>query len=541
MASIDHLERMRTQAKYSKVEDYYILRGAVRKSYGVEESPELDPVAFSEAHNLVKWPRDAYDLETIQEFLDYRSIGEGSYPAGNTFDEQFESLLPSDAEFTSADPVLRNAMTHLLGRSVIGLPETLPGPGCIEGLDFLSSALLHLYYLGLASRTPIRWLEALQSKEGEKGTQVGLTTRWHPRSLRMDGAVNSRYEWLLRRVRSRLRILVYSPIRRMCVSYNKRKGPVRVFQNDIMKTLRAPRMQASHVYNYIQLMLTERFLPSLGSMGVRYRCIVGPNKRVQRPVGNLCEHVSLSESRYGGLNIFVEPTWVEREDGPEEFVITADSETISFRMDLFDHMAKVGEEIGQWAYRVVEADEEIPEKGGNWIVKTSPPSRRARIPTEAERNLLSIMWAHQGTPEQRGQLMENMELPVRAQRDASKALRKRNAYNFVYYPAVEYCGVPQGIMVAAKTNTEAEKREVSECLLASFPFVRLLSGDNGLVAIARVREGNGQFQAETARRRLEQIGVEHTDAVCDIQKTFYFTALGRLFSDEERDWKDPWA
>ncbi len=541
MASVDHLERMRTQAKYSKVEDYYILRAAVRKSYAVSESPNLDPNSFAEAHDLVKPPIGPYDSETIQKILDYRSTGESYYPAGSTFDEQIESLLPSEAEFTSLDSDLRQSLTHLLGRSVIGLPEALPGPECIEGLDFLSSALLHLHYLGLASRTPIRWLETLQSKEGEKGTTSGLTTRWHPRSLRMDGAVNSQYEWLLRAVRNRLRILVYGPIRTMVVAYNKRRGPVRVYHNDLMRTLGVPRMQAAQIYNYIQLMLTERFRPSLGSLGVRYRCIVGPNKRVKRPVGTLCEHISLSESKYAGLNIFLEPVWAERTESPDEFVITADTETVSFRMDLFHHTAKVGEEIGQWVYRVMQADDPHPKRDENWIFKTSPRSKRVGVPTEGERNLLSIMWAHQGTPEQRKKLVEDMEIPVRARRDASQALRKRNAYSVVYYPAVEYCGVPQGIMVAARTNTETQKREVSECLLASFPFVRLLSGKEGVLAVARVREGNGQFQAETARRRLEQMGIEHIDAVCEIQKTFYFTALGRLFSDDEGNWRDPWA
>jgi hypothetical protein len=542
MASVDYLEQMRRPLKYSKLDDYHILKAAVYKLHKVAEPPELNGEKFAKAHGQDNLPQDKIDPEEIQSALDYRSTPEPYFPAGETFDQQVQSLLQANQDLLTADDGVRRALVHLLGRQVIRLPEGIPGSGLLLGLDFLSSALFQLHYLGIASRTPVRWLHLLQQRTSPEDTS---STRWHPRTLRMDGAANSEYEWLLGRVRRRLRILVYAPIRILTESYNTRPGLIRVYYSDIMKTLDVPRAQARQIYDYVQLTLTERFIPSLQMMGIQYRCTISPHRKARRPIGTLCEHMSLgksSESPYGGLSIFLEPYGVDGPMPEDEFTITADTEIVSFRMDLFDHTAKDGEQIGVWEYDLDETP--LPKRGMTWVLKRSPSHRRARTMTKSERMLLSILWVHRGSPEQRIQLLRLMDFPERGLREAAKSLKTKNAYAVAYYPSPEYCGIPQGIMIASRATTRKDREELQEWLVSSFPFVRHLSGEEGQLTIARVREGGGQIAAAAAKgvsRTLASMGIENTTAVCDVQRTFYATALGRLYSDVEGGWRDPWT
>ena len=542
MASVDYLEQMRSPLKYSKLDDYHIMKAVVYKLHNLAEPPELHADEFAKKHGLSKLPQQKRDPEAIQDVLDYRSTPEPYFPAGESFSQQIQSLLQANQELLSADDAVRRSLAHLLGRQVIGLPEDLPGSGLLPGLDFLSSALIQLHYLGIASRTPVRWLHLLQQRTSSEETS---STRWHPRTLRMDGAVNSECEWLLGRVRRRLRILVYSPIRVLTEAYNARPGPIRVYYSDIMKTLDIPRAQAKQVYEYVQLTLTERFIPSLQAMGVQYRCAISPRRKAKRPVGTLCEHISLGESLESsnrGLSIFLEPSGVDGPTPEDEFTITADTEIVSFRMDLFDHTAKDGEQIGVWEYDLDETP--LPKRGGNWVLSSSPAHRRARAMTKSEIMLLSILWAHRGSPEQRNQLLRLMEFPDRGLREASMSLKKKKSYAVVYYPSPEYCGIPQGIVIASRATTKRDREDLQDWLVRSFPFVRHLSGEQGQLTIARVREGGGQIAAAAAKgvsSTLASMGIENTTAVCDVQRTFYATALGRLYSDVEGNWRNPWV
>lgn len=528
---------MRNPGKSTRVGDYYILWAAVQKSLGVVDGPTLEPDLFAETYDVQKIPKDPVDAERIQEVLDYKSIREAFFPAGDTFREQMESLLPGD--LLSGEPAVKNALAHLLGRLVVEVPDNLPDGGHITGLDFLSNALFHLHYLAYLPEppTPIRWLHALQPKEGDRAGTQRLGSSWNLRTIRMDGAVNIRYDWVLQLFRNRLRMLLYEPIRRMTSEYNRRNRPIIIRRNDIMNTLGLTRRRAEKAYEYLQLLISERFIPSLQSLGLRYRCILGADERVPRPLGSLCEHISLTDAHYAGLDIYVEPKDASRSELDEELAIVADREIVSLRMDLFRRL-KDGEEEGIW--QDLKESDSRPETTRDWLLKESCSSRQSRKLSQDERNMLSILWAHQGSPEQRRQLIEIMEFPKRRRIEAFNELTNSKAFTVMYHPSLEYCGIPHGLMIAARASTSRKRSEMKDWLLSSFPFVRLLLGEQGQLAIVRRRTGGAQFAAQVVARQLSEMDIEHTTAVCSMQRTFYFTVLGRLYSDDEGRWRNPW-
>lgn len=534
---MDYLDRVRNPGKSTKVGDHYILWAAVQKFLGVPDEPALQPELFAETYKVDRLPSRALNPEAIQEVLDYRSIREALFPAGKTLMAQMESLLPTD--LFGDDPSERTALAHFLGRLVVGMPEELPSSGHIAGLDFLSCALFHLHHISHLPEpsTPIRWLHALQPREGElPGTRRDRSS-WDIRTTRMDGAANVRRYGLLDLFRSRLRILLYEPVRRIMVEYNKRNRLVNIRKNDLMHTLQLTRPQAEKTYENLQLISSERVIPSLNSLGLRYRCVVGSEGWVPRPLGSLCEHISLTESDYAGLCLYLEPSDASRSKRDGELAIVADRETVSFRMDLFKRR-KEGEQEGIWQ----DLDDSAfnPDESEEWLLKQSHDARQPRIPSDNERNLLSIVWAHQGTPEQRGYLLDVMGFPKLRRSRALSALRKQKAFSVMYHPSLEYCGIPHGLVIAASVSSSKKQERVKRWLLSSFPFVRLLSGEEGLLAIVRRQSGGAQYAAQVATSYLNEMGVEHVTGICDRQRTFYFTALGRLYCEAQRKWKNPW-
>jgi hypothetical protein len=556
MASVTYLDLSRNSTRYSKLDDYYILRAALKKSYHLAERPPLEPDKFTESYDLKRTPKQGVSDEAIQEALDYRGVEGISFPQGATFQQQCDSLVPADTPGTTSvkeswdSTEVRRALIHFLGRQVVGLPEELPSIGVPDGLDFLSAALVQIHYLSVATGNPVRWLNTLQeiqksqkdAQEAQKDRQ-STATFWQQRTLRMDGPINHTYEWLLSGLRKNIRALLYRPIRVFTEKYNQSKHPVRVRQNEIMETLDLPRTRAKRAYDHIQLMLTERFIPSLPTIGVRYRCVIGSDRRLARPIGTLCEHIAWQKDEedkwdYGTLNIYLEPLGADRPTSSDEFVITADTETISFRTDLFDHTIKYGEERGTWESGD-ETDELSIGRTKGWILRKSPKARRYGTMTESERNLLSVLWTHQGSPEQREHLISLMDFPVRGLRHAKSSFKKRVPYSVMYYPSVEYCAIPLGLMIAARIRTKRKMEEASHLILTSYPFVRLLTGNEGMLAIVRVPYG-GHGWMEYVSHPLREMGIEHKTAICDSQRTFYATALSRLYSDAEDGWRDPW-
>ncbi|MGQ4912816.1 MAG: hypothetical protein ACP6KW_11650 [Candidatus Thorarchaeota archaeon] len=533
--TLDYLHSLRTPSKTSMFDDTTLLTLAIQKSVGNDHELILDPDRFTAAMGAAQIPTRPLtddEIKAIEPSLDFTPF---KYPEGNTFREQVESVLPQNPDMFPLDSGLRDAVIHLLQRLMVGLPSDFDPCQFYPGLDPISSSLFALSYIAREVGTPIRWPQELYKPPRRDGL-----SRWRILTIRPDGALSGRKHSFVDGIRSGIRALRSDALWQVIDLLRDATRPVILDQKSVSRAVGVSRGDTKRILRSMEHLVTERFLISMQHIGLRHRCIFSKRKRLPWPIRSLYEHIELSGSDYLSARFYLEPIESEGPDEPLAISFDAHTKVVSFRMDLFNRFNKKGEEIGTWSHAAMESETTKTPRPKGWLYKTTSSAHKGCAPSEPIQDLLSILWTHRGSARQRMRLLSLFEYPGSSWRTHLHDLIKSGTVSFIYHPSLEYCALPDGILVAAWNGSRAEIDDVGLWLCRSFAYVRLLKGDTGLVAVIRLHEGTSGFLAPVIGSEMDRRGLEYFSAVPEKQSTYYMTALGRLYSPIEERWRDPW-
>jgi hypothetical protein len=507
---------MTDPSKTTKMDDRSILLGVIEKWRKIKTRPRLSPTRFEKAFNLEPLP-DIFDKKELVNVLNVNPFW--TQPKGKKFKDLLSSLIPVNENMFSTDPILRKALVYVLGRFVFRIPKNrVQWTNYPKGLDYLTTALFSLYELECILEMSIDWLSELNKKK----TEQYYAPEWELLTLRPDGPTVQEGSGIVNRMRPKVRSLRYKPVIQACENFRDKTAFSSVSWG-FLRDQGLSRGESQQAWSSLQLLLTERFIPSLSHLGLRYRLKFTELFRDHFPLGPLCETLSLNKKGYGGLRIYVEPDKTEKPIESGSFDIVSNQQILSMRMDFYCR------EKNKWNLGVFDESDDQPKDTPGWLYsETSQREGEPKSLSELERHILSIVWGHRGTQSQRHVLLETMG--VRASRSQLSRLVNKTDLKVLHYPSLEYAGLPDGLVVAVRDASPQEVVDLTFWLIRSFPFVRLYrdTARGSLLAVIRLPEYRGNFFSSMIGSKLSELGLDHITTTVMKQRTFYMTTFSRI-------------
>jgi hypothetical protein len=378
------------------------------------------------------------------------------------------------------------------------------------------------------------------SLEREIDVRSVSATRLDVLAIRPDGPAASKYEELLQLFRQEINILQYQPLVRLCIRLAKQNQLNRLTAKDIEEVSQFKGRTAYYKLEQLEHILHERYIPSLRKIGLRYRYIFTPRQRPGVVSDGLVERLILTEQDIRGCSINIEPMWT---NGPDErilpqgsFEAVVEDEILSMRFDLFDL------ENNEWNLDESHEFSKGKKKAKQIIQQTTSSLDRELLSlTERQVELVSTLWRFEGSRTQRRWLFDQIDFPIRTANKMRYQLLQGHVLNLVYLPALEFCGLPDGLMIVANCYDRRSRDALISKLADRLPFVRLLFGDsNDVVAHARLPLKRSDQVAGTIRDLMKETSDNSFTARLKSSYTYRMTVLHRIRNNETKGWKDPW-
>lgn len=360
-------------------------------------------------------------------------------------------------------------------------------------------------------------------------------------AMRADGPAASNYETLLQLFRQEINILQYRPLTQLCLKLAKQEQPNRLTAIDLEQVTEFRGRKAYYELERLEHFLHERYFPALRKIGLRYRYIFTPRQRPGIVSDGLIERMILTEQDIRGCSIHIEPSWSK---GPQTWTFPAGSyeavvedELVSMRLDAFDMKE------GTWDLDVESEGSKHRKKTKHAIKQsTSFVDNKSFRLTERQSELLSILWRFEGSRLQKRWFLEQINFPIRTANRLLHQMLKDHILRSVYLPALEFCGLPDGLMIVANCFDRRSRDTLINQLIEQLPFVKLLFGDsNDVVAHARLPAKSSDNVGGPIREMMKEISDNSFTARLKSSYTYRLTALNRIRNPETKGWKDPWS
>jgi hypothetical protein len=368
---------------------------------------------------------------------------------------------------------------------------------------------------------------------------------WAQLSISTDGPLPYMFEELLSSLRAELNVLRFRQLAKTCEYLSDIEKPGKPSGREIAEAANVGVRSAK--VNWIGLTLTEKYIPSLMDLGLRYRYIFTKMQKSALNSIGLAERIAISESStYQVATKHIEPTashGPQSDDLPEDsFQSTVETDMISMRMDLFDGT------LGKWKQlKDVLLQEEVissreAKKTKQWLIrKTSPRVKSYALPTQREVDLLSLIGSVDTNPKGIRWLLNSVKFPSRTAEHLVAKLLTSNRLRLLYHPAIRYAGLPEGLLLAAKFRTVKRLDEFVERLAALFPFVHSQFSRAEKSLVSRVRVPRFSNPEGFIRDELQEEDALRVISTIANNRTYHISVLHRLYQSKNKPWKDPWT
>ncbi len=440
------------------------------------------------------------------------------------------------------DEVIVDALSYLFARITLGRMPKWKKENMV--LDDISEVLISLNSLfELSSQND--WLKTLWD---DVLWQENLTL-WERSTIQPDGAMLHRYENQLARLRSNINIIRNDKVRELYKNPPDGSSRIKHYRVNVVKELDLPSLldfQLSCIYS-------ESFLPVLRNLGLKYRVILNPNRKVVWSQG-VCEKLELErigediQHNIQSVTTHIEPVDSNGppdnspllEGGSSCTQISVTDEILSLSIDCYNQETK-GWDL--WKSR----DEKKFSKRGLVYYDTRMNLDSEKLPSQRNIDVLSLMWAHEGGGADNNEFFNKMGVSRSTYNSSIRYLLKENLVIVSYMPNPNYIGLPDGVMIAVPRVTRPQHEKLRKWLLSNTPFVRILSGGkkSGLIAIVRLplfvtSTWIGYIIQQTKSGSLKGLKGMYIQPITRYTP-FRMTALNRVYNPKERSWIDPWS
>jgi len=365
-------------------------------------------------------------------------------------------------------------------------------------------------------------------------------TLWGVLTLRPDGPAASQIEPMLNRLREKINALDYRPTTSVCTYLADCQIPGKPTAREISEATGLSGWNAHLALALLETLLTERYIPSVSLLGLRYRFVISTRERGAPKSRGLAVKYLLRDTRFQSASLHVEPV---DSQGPNVaalpasiFDVVVDSELVSMRLDLYDTMRSVWKE--PWY------EPKIPPRLSPHCLMRSSVSASGKTLTPSPRDLqaLGVLWAFRGMRPARSWLLSSIRFSRSTLRHVIPRVLESGLLTLLYHPTLEYCALPEGLLVAARKMTSRKADSLATWITRAFPYCRLLTSRPAGQAAAVVRVP--ALKSDTAKaiieEKLQEMDCEYVVAGIESCRSYYMTALNRIHDSHARTWVDPW-
>lgn len=368
-------------------------------------------------------------------------------------------------------------------------------------------------------------------------------TQWNVYALRPDGPTATAHEQMLKMFRGKINILEFDSLVKMCQFLSNVEVANRPTAADVEKVIGTKRRMSHYTLQRLGLVLTERYIPTMSMLGLKYRFIFTEKQRQKVVTESLLEKLVLSESDFEGCSVHIESreSLGPSENSPKGSVqFTACSDLISLRMDLFNA------DTQNWNEPNWDEDRATRRRSKGWLRRETQEKSRKTHLTNREVDLLGPLLAFQGLKESRVWMFGQLGFPQQTARRYLRRLLETKALRLLYTPALEFCGIPEGMIVGAKFRDKQLRDYFLDWIITRIPYVHAFTNEEtDLVALIRLPQFKTDLVGAKIRTILTQgskkdrIATEAFTGRLRYYKSYMMTAFQRIYKDNE--FIDPWV
>jgi hypothetical protein len=368
-------------------------------------------------------------------------------------------------------------------------------------------------------------------------------TQWNVHALRPDGPTAIAHEQMLKTFRGNINILESKPLVKMCQYLSNVEVANRPTAADVEKVTGTKRRMSHYILQRLGLVLTERYIPTMSMLGLKYRFIFTKKQRQNVVTKSLLQRLVLSESNFEGCTVHIEPqgSLGPSEDLPKSSTqLTASSELISLRMDLLNA------DTQKWNEPNWDEDTATRRRSKGWLKRETQQKSRQTHLTNREVDLLGPLLAFQGLKGSRMWMFSQLGFTPQTTRRYLRRMLQIKVLRLLYTPALEYCGMPEGMIIGAKFRNKQLRGYFLDWIITRIPYVHsFTNGETDLVALIRLPQFKTDLVGAKIRTVLTQgskkdrITSEAFTARLRYYKSYMMTAFQRIYKDNE--FLNPWV
>jgi hypothetical protein len=533
------------------------------------DEPEFNQTLFEKTLQLEAIPNERFPNDKLREIIPVEKeiipIDEEIKPEPENLCEQIHRVLEKytskleslqKLELDDSNITLDQLIEYLVCRMVANeFPLNSEWLDNTPGLNRIAAAILTLFHISKMTEDVVQWGDVLDASESD-------LTEWNPINLRPDGPLAVDWQSSLDKLRMQINILQMPGLPTLCSRLSRKKKPSRFTVKDVSKLLKIKSRTASIIRNQLSLIITERFLPSLSGLGLRYRYIIKLKNNIQskelfeRPkrVQEL-EAIGIANLMHGfkplltnkdskgnpmqqhvDVQIHLEPIQSAGPEFDDENVLnfTVDTDLISMRLDLFGRPP----EEGRWRVNPWEVETEL-EKTSFWLKRESP----IRTPLQISQKLavfIGILWAHRGSESSRRRFIKLLGYSHSSFSRNMKYLFKHRLLTTLYHPALELSGLPDVLMFVIRNARKKKLDRIANWFQTTIPFVHLQRSTTGKDMVAYLRFPPNEWGKNGHNMQKElQNELDITEIFILKRRPYFMTVLNRLYNPELQTWRDP--
>ncbi len=307
----------------------------------------------------------------------------------------------------------------------------------------------------------------------------------------------------------------------------------------IMKITGLAESTAGQFLQRVQPIIVERLVPSLSSLGLRYRYLLGTYHNVPLPNAGKVDSL-LVGARRRKVTVHVEPYHSQGPKRPmrgvRQFVV--DRERVSFRLDLFNRAT------GDWLAPWVEG-KRPPRIRARAFAETQLAEEPERLPPRAI-ELLSVLWALRMNNRARLRVLKHLKMNT-VMSEMGRLFVRQGLLSVMYHPSIRFIGLPESLFVAASDLRPSDITHLTKWIATLFPFARVRysnvrRGEQGdLVAEILLPRFSRAIAKEIITKRLSEVAEFHLAESIISNASFYLSGLYRAYDFKKRRWLDPWS
>ncbi|MGV9168823.1 MAG: hypothetical protein ACOC38_02660 [Promethearchaeia archaeon] len=411
------------------------------------------------------------------------------------------------------------------------------------GLDILSKGIIALHEYAKFCGQSLDWQAALENvatldKLAELDYAGFARTDWSRCDLLPDAAAEYQSKPLLHELRHSFISLQHPVLTKICEGLWRNEEYISITNNFVREETGCTKREASRYSEELSMLMTEKCIPEIATLGLRYRCILTANLRPRIWNGGLVRAYEVANSNYPGFFLYVEP---RDSNGPRKGVLqenafhfTATRGVLSFRLDMWDGKNWVFE---PWKPK----NQAIDGRKERWLLKEFNIEEKNNALTPREAVLLGILWSHRGDESSRRDLLELLEFPVRSARHYREKLEKKRAFQICQHPKLCFSGLSDAILLAVTGYDDIEDLRDYILSLAPYCVIYFNKQEDSLWGLMRVPRWRSDLLRELMIECIGKDTPQYQVGRILEENRYAMTLTSRLHDDSSGCFANPWT